>query len=136
MPHRFKLASTIPASPEAVYDAWMSSAGHSAMTGSEATASGEVGSAFTAWDGYIKGRNIELVRGRRIVQSWRTSQFSEADPDSTITVTLAPVEGGAALTLEHSGVPDGDNHKGYENGGWENHYFAPMKRYFAKKAGR
>jgi uncharacterized protein YndB with AHSA1/START domain len=136
MPHRFKLASTMPASPEAVYDAWLSSAGHSAMTGGKATASNKVGGAFSAWDGYIMGRNIELVRGERIVQSWRTSKFSDADPDSTIIVTLAPAEGGAELTLEHEDVPDGDDHKGYEDGGWENHYFAPMKAYFAKKAAR
>lgn len=133
MPHSFKLASTIPASPEAVFDAWLDSAGHSAMTGGKASASDKVGAAFTAWDGYISGRNIELVRGKRIVQSWRTNQFSDAEPDSIVTVTLAPAKGGADLILEHANVPDGDNHKGYENGGWEDHYFKPMQEYFGKK---
>ena len=89
MPYSFKLVSTIPASPEAIYDAWLDSAGHSKMTGGEAKASDKVGGAFTAWDGYIWGKNIELVRGKRIVQSWRTSQFTDADPNSILTVTLA-----------------------------------------------
>jgi uncharacterized protein YndB with AHSA1/START domain len=103
------------------------------MTGGEAKASDKVGAAFTAWDGYISGRNIELVRGKRIVQSWRTSRFTDAEPDSIITVTLALAKGGADLLLEHADVPDGDAHKGYENGGWEEHYFTPMKEYFGGK---
>jgi uncharacterized protein YndB with AHSA1/START domain len=129
MPYSFTLASTIPASPEAVYVAWLDSAGHSEMTGAKAKASRKVGGAFTAWDGYISGKNIELAPGERIVQSWRTSEFSDADADSILTITFEPAKGGANLTLEHSNVPDGQ--KGYENGGWEDNYFAPMKEYFA-----
>ena len=134
MPYSFKLAATIPASPEAVYDAWLDSAGHSEMTGAKAIASDKVGAPFSAWDGYITGKNLELVRAKRIAQSWRTSEFSKTDADSTIIVTLAPAKGGTELTLEHSGVPDGDEHKGYEEGGWADNYFKPMKAYFAKIA--
>jgi uncharacterized protein YndB with AHSA1/START domain len=130
MPYSFKLVSVIPASPEAVYEAWLDSAAHSAMTGAEATASDQVGAGITAWGGYIRGRNIELVKGRRIVQSWRTSEFSDADADSIVAVTLAPAKGGARLTLEHANVPD--DHTSYEEGGWEDNYFAPMKEYFGK----
>ena len=61
------------------------------MTGAKAKASKKVGAAFSAWDGYIVGKNVELVPGKRIVQSWRTSEFGPNDPDSTITVTLAPI---------------------------------------------
>jgi uncharacterized protein YndB with AHSA1/START domain len=129
MPYSFKLVSTIPASPEAIYDAWLDSAGHSKMTGAKAKASNKVGASFTAWDGYIQGKNIELVPGKRIVQSWRASEFTDADPDSTLTVTLAPVKGGSRLTLEHSNVPD--DQKSYEEGGWQDYYFAPMKEYFS-----
>ena len=81
MAYNFKLVTTIPATPEAIYDAWLDGAAHSAMTGAEATASDKVGASFTAWDGYIHGRNIELVKGRRIVQSWRTSEFSDGEPE-------------------------------------------------------
>jgi uncharacterized protein YndB with AHSA1/START domain len=133
MPYSYKLTATIPASPEAVYDAWLDSASHTGMTGATATASDRIGAEFTAWDGYITGRNIELVRGKRIVQSWRTSLFDAGDADSTITVTLTPAPGGAALTLEHANVPDGEEHKGYEEGGWADNYFKPMKAYFGKK---
>jgi activator of HSP90 ATPase len=132
MPYSFTLVSTIPTTPEAIFDAWLDSAGHSAMTGAKATASDKVGADFTAWDGYIWGKNIELARGERIVQSWRTAQFSDADSDSILTVTLAPAEGETKLTLVHSNAPD--DYKGYEDGGWEDNYFAPMKEYFGGKS--
>jgi uncharacterized protein YndB with AHSA1/START domain len=104
------------------------------MTGGKAEAWNKIGAAFTAWDGYIWGKNLELVRGERVVQSWRTTQFSQVDLDSILTVTLAPAEGGARLALVHANAPDDD--KGYGEGGWEDNYFAPMKEYFAKKGQR
>jgi uncharacterized protein YndB with AHSA1/START domain len=130
MTYDFKLTCKLPASPETVYDAWLDSRAHSAMTGAPAKMSKTVGADVSAWDGYITGKNIELVRGERIVQSWRTSQFTDADPDSVITVTLTPLENGARLTLDHAKVPDGQT--SYEKGGWEENYFNPMKDYFAK----
>jgi activator of HSP90 ATPase len=120
-----------PASPEAVYEAWLDSAAHAAMTGSKAKIGKRVGEAFTAWDGYIAGKTLELQPGRRIVQSWRTSEFADRDPDSTIVVDLEPTRDGARLTLIHSGAPDGQT--GYENGGWRDFYFAPMKAYFERE---
>jgi uncharacterized protein YndB with AHSA1/START domain len=130
MTYDFKLICTLPAPPEVVYEAWLDSKGHTAMTGGEAKMSKRVGAAVSAWDGYITGKNIELVKGRRIIQSWRTTQFTEADPDSIITVTLAPTKTGSRLTLHHAKVPDGQT--SYEKGGWQENYFKPMKDYFAK----
>ena len=129
MAYGYTLACTLPASPEDVYDAWLDSARHSAMTGSPATVGRGVGESYTAWDGYIVGRTLELYPGRRIVQSWRTSDFAEDDADSTIIVELEPTKPGTRLTLSHDGVPDGQTD--YESGGWRDFYFTPMKAYFA-----
>jgi uncharacterized protein YndB with AHSA1/START domain len=130
MPYTFSLTAIIPASPVEIYQAWLDSVGHSEMTGGEATMSDEVGAEVTAWDGYISGRNLELVPGERIVQSWRTSEFGDADADSIITVVLREVDEGTLLTLEHSNVPD--EHKSYEEGGWQSNYFEPMVAYFSE----
>ena len=100
MPYTFTLTATIPATPVEIFEAWLDSIGHSEMTGGEATMSDEVGAEVTAWDGYISGRNLELVPGERIVQS--------------ITVVLMETEDGTLLTLEHSNVPD--ERKSYEQG--------------------
>ncbi len=129
MTYDYKLSCTLQASPEAVYDTWIDSAGHAAMTGAPAEIGKRVGDAYSAWDGYISGRTLELVPGRRIVQSWRTTDFADEEPDSTITIELEPTKTGVRLTLLHSGVPD--DQTDYENGGWRDFYFAPMKAYFS-----
>jgi activator of HSP90 ATPase len=131
MTYDFKLSCTLPASPEAVYEAWLDSACHGAMTGAPAAIGGRVGEPYSAWDGYITGKALELVPGKRIVQSWRTSEFEESDPDSTVTIDLEPTKSGTRLTLTHNGVPDGQTD--YENGGWRDFYFSPMKAYFARE---
>jgi activator of HSP90 ATPase len=128
MAFSFTLTDTIPATPRQIYDAWLDSRGHTAMTGSAAEASATEGGSFTAWGGYISGRNLTLEPGRRIVQSWRTTRFTADDPDSRIEVLLEATAEGCKVRLHHSNVPDG--HTGYQNGGWQEHYFEPMKRYF------
>ncbi len=129
MPYTYTLTSTIPASPQEIYDAWLDSIGHSEMTGGAAEMSDEIGAEISAWDGYISGRNLELVPGERIVQSWRTTKFSDEHEDSIITVTLEELDDGTLLTLVHSNVPD--DHRSYEEGGWHSRYFEPMQAYFA-----
>ena len=83
MPFEFSVSDVIPASPQAIYDAWLSSDGRKKMTGGKpAQISAQQDAAFTVWNGYVSGRNLKLERPRRIVQSWRTTKFTAADPDS------------------------------------------------------
>ncbi len=131
MPYTFTLTTTIPASPQEIYEAWLDSLGHSEMTGGEATMSDEIGAEVSAWDGYISGRNLELVPGERIVQSWRSTEFGDEHEDSVITVLLEETGDGTLLTIEHSNVPD--EHRSYEEGGWQSNYFEPMVAYFAER---
>ncbi len=129
MPYTYTLTTVIPATPQEIYRAWLDSEAHSEMTGGEAIMSNEVGAEVSAWDGYITGTNLELVPGERIVQSWRTSEFTDEHKDSIVTVMLEPMDEGTLLTLIHSNVPD--DQTSYEEGGWESQYFEPMKVYFA-----
>lgn len=82
MSFSFTLIDTIPATPRQIYDAWLDSRGHTAMTGSAAEATAIEGASFTAWGGYITGRNLTLEPSRRIVQSWRTTRFTANDPST------------------------------------------------------
>ena len=86
MAYAFEVAAVIPATPEEIFAAWMSSEEHSEMTGGAAEINPVVGGKFTAWDGYIWGTTLELESPRRIAQSWRTSQFADGEPDSKIEV--------------------------------------------------
>ena len=132
MPYTYTLTSIIPATPEEIYEAWLDSLSHAEMTGGEASMSDEVGAEVSAWDGYISGRNLELVPGERIVQSWRTGQFADEHGDSIVTITLEDADDGTLLTLVHSNVPD--DQRSYEEGGWESNYFEPMRVYFTRLA--
>jgi len=134
MPYSYTLSTVIPASPAEIYQAWLDSIIHSEMTGGEANMSDEVGADVSAWDGYITGRNLELVPGERIVQSWRTTEFDDAYEDSIVTILLRETDDGALLTLEHSKVPDAQ--RSYEEGGWQSNYFEPMIAYFAGLRGQ
>ena len=127
----FIVSTLIPASPEEIYKAWLSSDGHTEMTGGSAILSSEVGAEFTAWDGYIQGRNLELEYGKRIVQSWRTTEFSDDDPDSCIEISLEAVGDQTKLTLHHTGLPP---HGGQYEQGWEESYFEPMREYFTGRS--
>jgi activator of HSP90 ATPase len=125
----FSVSDIIPATPQEIYDTWLDSRGHAQMTGGgTALQSAKEGAACTAWDGYISGRNLKLEPGRRILQSWRTTRFTERDSDSQIEVSLEPASGGTKVTVRHTNVPDG--HTSYRDGGWQDNYFEPMKRYF------
>jgi activator of HSP90 ATPase len=123
-----RLSAVLPAEPKAVYAAWMSSKGHGAMTGSAAKITARGGGKFTAWDGYISGKTLELEPGSRIVQSWRTTDFQEQEPDSSLEVLLQKAKGGTRITLVHTNIPDG--HGAEYRKGWLDFYFKPMKEYF------
>jgi len=126
----FTLTTILPASAKEIYNAWLSSAGHSQMTGSRAEVQGGSGGAFTAWDGYIWGRTLELEANRVIVQAWRTSEFPEGSPDSRVEILLEEDLNGTKITLTHTNIPDGQG-ENYKQG-WDDFYFTPMRAYFSK----
>lgn len=69
-------SATIPGvTPRELYDAFLGSRRHSAMTGGAAKMSARAGGRWSAWDGSLTGTNIELVPGKRIVQAWRGGDF-------------------------------------------------------------
>lgn len=124
----FTVSDIIPASREAIYNAWLDGKKHAKMTGTaSATGSTKVGGSFTAHDGYISGKNKELVPYSKIVQSWRSTEFKDGEEDSIIEVTFEDKDGGTLVTLTHSNLPPDGGH--YESG-WKEYYFKPMKEYF------
>jgi activator of HSP90 ATPase len=130
MGYDFEVSDVLPGTPDAIYRAWMSSDGHTAMTGAGARIDPRIGGEYETWDGYITGRMLALKPGRRIVQSWRTAELADSDGDSQIEVLLDPVEDGTRITIRHTNVPDGQ--PGYEQGGWQEIYFDAMRVHFAR----
>ncbi len=112
------------ATPHELYELLMDAKKHAAFTGGAAKISRRVGGAFSVFDGYAVGKNIELVKDERIVQSWRASDWKEG-VWSTVTFVLAPIRGGCQLTFTQTGVPP-EAVAGIRQG-WKDFYWIPMK---------
>lgn len=125
---------TIPATPEEIYDAFMDPKKHAKFTGSEATGNPVVGGEFSAWDGYIHGKNLELKIGKLIVQEWTNTDFPEGYPTSRFELTLKKVPEGTEIHMVHSKIPAGQAEELKK--GWIEFYWEPLRKYFVKQGNR
>ncbi len=126
-----EVSTILPVPPKQLYLAWLDSKEHSLFTGSAAKIDPKVGGKFTAWDGYIEGKTLELEPYRRILQAWRTDEFPADSPDSSLEVLLEEVDGGTKITLNHTHIPEGQG-EDYRQG-WVDFYFKLMAEYFSAK---
>ena len=119
-----KQTVTFKASPHEVYEALMDSKKHAKFTGDKATISRKVGGKFSTFDGYSEGINLELIPDRKIVQTWRASDWPEGHY-SKVTFSFKEIPGGTRLTFIQTDVPA----KQYDDiaQGWRDYYWAPMK---------
>ena len=75
-------------------------------------------------------RDIELEKGKKIVQEWKTTEWPKGYPPSIVELTLKPKGTKTELTMIHSKVP-AEQAKSYEDG-WKEFYWEPLKKYFTK----
>jgi activator of HSP90 ATPase len=116
------------ATPAELYELFMDSDKHSAATGAPAEISRKVGGKWSAFNGMICGKNLAFLPNQMIVQTWRSTAWKKADPDSILVVRFEkPTSGGATVHLTHVGVPPYD-HKGVTQG-WMNYYWKPWRKY-------
>jgi len=128
-----KQKAFIPASPVEVYDAFVDPKKHSEFTGAKATCVPKVGGKISAWDGYISGKNLKLVRGERIQQEWITTSWIDGYPASLLDLSFSIKGSGTELTMIHSNVPAALA-PGF-TAGWKDHYWTLLKKYFEEKNG-
>ena len=120
----------VPSTPAKVYGALLDSEKHSSFTGSKAIIDPSVGGKFTAWDGYIRGKNILLERDKRIIQEWVTTEWPKGYSPSTLELTFKETKDGTEIKMIHSGVPAGQA-EDIERG-WIDFYWHPLKEYLKK----
>ncbi len=123
-------AVSVQATPKEVYDALMNSKRHAKFTGARANINQKVGGAFSCYDGYITGINLELDSGKRIIQAWRATNWPKGTY-SMVTFKLSQAgKGKTKLEFTQVGVPADD----YEdkNQGWKQHYWKPLKAMLEK----
>ena len=115
--------------PHEIYEALMDSRKHSEFTGDKAVISRKEGGKYSACSKYIEGRNLKLVSDKKIVQTWRSSDFDKGY-FSTVTFEFAKVKGGTKLKFKHEGVP-ADQYEEVKNG-WIEYYWQPIKKMLEK----
>lgn len=128
----FKQKVTLPGvSPKAVYEALMDSKTHAAITGGAARISRKKGGAVSAYDGYAIGKNLELVEGKKIVQTWRAVDDTwPENHDSVVCFEFKKSPKGTEIHFTHSDVP-AERAEEFKKG-WMDYYWKPMKEYFRK----
>jgi activator of HSP90 ATPase len=138
-----KQGGMFPASPERIYKILMDSKLHSKFTGDVAKISKKVGGKFSAFSGYITGKNLVLQPGKKIVQAWRGSEWPKGHM-SEVTYLLKPAKspkghlgesafggkGGTKLMFTHKGVPANDYKDKVK--GWKKYYWEPLKKMLEK----
>ncbi len=150
MKNEFTLTATFSAKAADIYKSYLSTQGHTQITGSPAKVDGRVDGEFIAWDGYIWGTFLELEENKKIVQAWRTGEFPEDAEDSHVEILLeeeiatgldtprkargypstSSGHRSTTITLTHTNIPEGqaDSYKT----GWEDFYFKPMREWSEK----
>jgi activator of HSP90 ATPase len=116
-------------SPENFYAAFLSSKIHGKFTGSAAGISNKIGGAFEVYDGYATGKNLELIEGKKIIQSWRAADWP-ADIESTIEIKISTCTAGCRIRFTHKNVPF--QFAAAIAGGWYEYYWNPLKKFFSK----
>jgi len=127
MSQTIKQTVIFSATPHEVYEALMDEKIHARFSASAAQISRQVGGTFTAYDGYISGKNIELISDQKIVQEWRAVDW-EPQQTSLITFEFSTVPEGTQLVFTHSGLPAGSEDDFAQ--GWIENYWEPMRKLF------
>jgi activator of HSP90 ATPase len=120
---------TFKATPHYIYETLMDSKKHAELVGDEAKINKKVGAKFSIYGGEIEGVNLELVPDRKIVQSWRYSDWPEGHY-SKATFVLEEIKGATKLSFTQTEVPE----ELYEDvsQGWRDYYWSPMKEMLEK----
>ncbi|HWF43735.1 MAG TPA: SRPBCC family protein [Candidatus Kapabacteria bacterium] len=123
-----KQTHTFNASAKDVYEAFMDSRTHAKFTGAPAKISAKEGGKFTAFGGMLEGTTLELKPNKKIVQSWRSSDWPEGHYSRLILSFASAGRGKTRLTLTQSNIPDND-FEGVKKG-WISFYWEPMTKMF------
>jgi activator of HSP90 ATPase len=115
--------------PKTLYELYMDPKKHSLISGGPAKISAKEGAKYVVHGGYIKGKNLRLVKNRLIVQTWRAEGWDKNDLDSTFIIEPEPKGKDTVLHMIHANLPD--KHSGHIAKGWYDHYWNPYKDHLA-----
>lgn len=117
----FKKTFKINAEPSDVYSALTNTYTIELWSGYPAIMSEEPGSDFSLWEGDITGKNLELVKDKKVIQEW---YFGDQPEKSIVTISIQPDRENSIVTVEHTNIPDSDFAEITE--GWREYYIGAI----------
>ncbi len=121
---------TIKASAKKVFDALTDAKQFSAFSGgAPAEINAQEGGSFSCFGGHIKGRNIEFVPGKRVVQAWLFVKWGEG-VYSIVRFELSEEGGSTNIVFDQAGFPEEAGP--HLEAGWTKMYWEPLKAYLAE----
>lgn len=118
----------IHATPERVWNALTNPKEIDGWGAGPAKMDDNVGTKFTLWSGDIYGKNIEVIKHKKLVQEWYAGKWAVP---SIVTFILRSKGNKTEATLVHTNIPDSE-YKDIEEG-WKSYYMVPLKEYIEKK---
>jgi len=105
---KFKITVKLNCTAKEVFKGWLDNRIHGEFTGgAKAKIDPNEGGSYSAYDGYITGKNIEIFPHKKIIQTWRTSEFGKEDKDSLLEILFTQKDDYTLVSLTHSNIPDG-----------------------------
>ncbi len=121
----------LPAPAERLFAMYLDPREHTAFTGTPIQIGSEPGAHFEGFEGQLSGHILQVVAPRLIVKSWRSTQFRDQDPDSTLILTFTAEGDAGRIDLVHLDVPDHDVAGVTE--GWGKYYWVHWRDYLTRK---
>jgi activator of HSP90 ATPase len=116
------------ATPEEVFEALVNPEIIQRWSKDEAKMGANVGDSFTLWGGQMFGKNLEVVKDKKLVQEWSYDQW---DAPSKVTFTIKAKGKKTLVELLHEDVPEKSLSTITE--GWNTYYLGAMKEMFEEK---
>lgn len=113
----------INASIDKVWDALVNPNIIEKWGGGPAKMSDRKGFEFELWGGEIYGKNIEIVKNKKLVQEWFSGKW---DKPSIVTFLLSFSGNKTTVELIHTDIPD--NEADDISKGWKDYYMIPLKQ--------
>ena len=114
------------AAPARLYQLLADSSQFAEFTGAPASGDGAEGASFSAFGGFVTGRHLELVPGKRVVQSWRAKNWPEGT-HSIVRFELRAEGQGTMLVFDHDAFPE--EMKEHLAAGWHTNYWEKITKH-------
>ncbi len=122
---------TFKTTPLDLYKCFLDARIHSSFTGAEAVIEEKENTSFTAYDGYITGKNIALERGKKIVQQWKANENNWPENHySEVVFIFSELPEGCELKFYHTAIPEPVAEKIEK--GWYEYYWEPLQIYIER----